>query len=414
MKRTLIAIAILALALPALATNGYFTHGTGTMSKAMAGAGLALPREAMDTATNPASAAFLERSTSASLAIFSPDRQYSIGGNPSGAQGTFGLTPGTVTSESKFFPMPALATNFRPSERTGLAFSLVAHGGMNTDYRTSTFYGADHTGVDLAQMYLSGTYARRFARDHAVGVSVIGVTQRFKASGLEAFGAMTHDAANLTGNGYDWSYGAGLQFGYLGFLRPNVSIAATYMPRVSMSKFDKYSGLFADDGSFDIPASFAAGIAYSATPDITMALDFQRIHYSDVRSVGHHLMPNLMTGALGLEEAAGFGWDDVSVIKLGLTWNATPDWAFSTGFSKANQPIPDSEVLFNILAPAVIEQHYTFGVTRALQSRPGRFTVALMYAPTQTVRGANPLEAPGAQEIELKMNEWELELGYSF
>lgn len=416
MKRILILTAVLALTLApaALATNGYFTHGTGTMNKGMAGAGIALPQEALDAANNPAAAAFLPGGYSVSLALFSPDRKYTISGAPSGYPQTFGLAAGTVTSESKYFPMPALGANYRPSDTTGLAVSLVARGGMNTDYRTSTFHGSDHTGVDLAQMFLNGTYARRIGKNHAIGITAIGVAQRFKASGLEAFALFSSEPECLTGNGYEWSWGAGAQVGYLGYLRPNLSIGATFTPQISMSNLDAYCGLFADEGAFDIPAAFTGGLAYSPVENITLAADYQRIHYSDVRSVGNPLFPNLMQARLGDESGSGFGWDDVGVYKLGVAWKANPDWTFSAGYSKANQPVPESEVLFNILAPGVIEQHITVGMSRALNSRPGRFNVALMYAPSQTVRGANPLEAPGQQEVELEMSEWEIEFGYSF
>jgi len=33
---------------------------------------------------------------------------------------------------------------------------------------------------------------------------------------------------------------------------------------------------------------------------------------------------------------------------------------------------------------------------------------------SKSVTGANPLEAPGAQMIELKMDQWEFELGFGF
>jgi hypothetical protein len=39
--------------------------------------------------------------------------------------------------------------------------------------------------------------------------------------------------------------------------------------------------------------------------------------------------------------------------------------------------------------------------------------MAVMYAPSQTVRGANPLEVPGGQQIGLKMQEYEIEFGFS-
>ena len=42
----------------ASATNGYFTHGTGTKNKGMAGAGLAMPDDAISVANNPAAALF--------------------------------------------------------------------------------------------------------------------------------------------------------------------------------------------------------------------------------------------------------------------------------------------------------------------------------------------------------------------
>ena len=71
-------------------------------------------------------------------------------------------------------------------------------------------------------------------------------------------------------------------------------------------------------------------------------------------------------------------------------------------------------MLFNILAPGVVQQHITIGFSKALERSPGRFNVALMYAPATTDTGQNPLEAPGVQNISLKMHEFEIEFGYSF
>jgi long-chain fatty acid transport protein len=413
-NRSWIAVLSLLLIAPgAWATNGYFMHGQGTLSKGMAGAGLAFPREALDLANNPAAAAFVGDAYSIELTLFSPDRQYTVEGAPSRQPQTFGLTPGTTSSKSKYFPMPALAWNRRVSETSGAGITVVAHGGMNTDYRTSTFHGSSHTGVDLAQLHMAGTYAKRVVGSHAVGLSVIGVAQRFKASGLEAFAAFSSDSASLTGNGYDWSYGAGVQVGYLGMLTRNVSIGATYAPKISMTSLKEYQGLFADGGSFDIPASIGAGVTWRATPAIAVSTDYQRIHYSDVRAVGNPLFPNLALQPLGAESGPGFGWKDIDVFKLGVDWQATGDWGFRAGYSKSGQPIPASEVLFNILAPGVIEEHYTAGVSRRLSGRPGTVNMGLMVAPSRTVSGPNPLEMPGQQEIRLEMSQWQVDFSYT-
>jgi long-chain fatty acid transport protein len=411
MKR-LIVIVMLLVAPAAFATNGYFTHGQGTISKAMAGANTALAQEVLDTETNPAAAAFVDKGYSLSLALFNPERKYTIDGVPSGMQGTFGLTPGTVESKSTLFPMPSFGLNMRPTGRDAVAFNIVARGGMNTDYRARTFYGSDHTGVDLAQMFVTTTWARKLTDNHALGVTAVIAGQRFKASGLEAFSAFSSDSTGLTGNGYDTAYGFGVRVGYLGRLTPKLSVGAAYAPRIHMSEFSEYRGLFAEGGGFDVPTSASAGIAYKLVDPLTITLDWQRIHYSDVNSVGNPLFPNLMTSPLGTDGGAGFGWEDINVAKMGLQWRASDDWTWRAGYSKADQPIPSSEVLFNILAPGVVKQHITVGGTKALV-RGGNFNFSVMYAPSNKVTGANPLEVPGQQTIELEMHEWELELGYS-
>ena len=415
-RRLVSILAALALAMaPALfATNGYFLHGIGTGSKAMAGATVALPLEALDADTNPALGVFVDRGHSFSLALFNPDRQYTITGNPSGMPGTFGLTPGTVASKSNYFPMPAAGFNFRPSPISAITVNFTGHGGMNTDYRTNTFYGSNHTGVDLMQVFLTTTYSRKITNNQSFGISAVIAEQRFKASGLEAFAAFSSDPDCLTGNGYKWSHGVGIKAGYFAQVLPRLSIGASYSPTITMTKFGKYCGLFAQDGRFNIPASGTAGVAYKINDPLTVTADYQRIHYSDVVSVGNALLPNLMTSPLGADGGAGFGWKDINVYKVGMQWKANEVWTLRAGYSKADQPIPQSEVLFNILAPGVVQQHITLGFSKAMERTPGRFNVAFMYAPSKTVSGPNPLEVPGGQQIALKMHEYELEFGYSF
>ena len=78
------AAVLAAVAAPALATDGYFSHGYGTHYKGIAGAGAALHLDSLAAATNPAAMAFLGPRWDASLALFSPDRYYTVTGNPSG------------------------------------------------------------------------------------------------------------------------------------------------------------------------------------------------------------------------------------------------------------------------------------------------------------------------------------------
>jgi len=309
--------------------------------------------------------------------------------------------------------MPSFGFNVRTSPRDAIAFNFVAKGGMNTDYRTNTFYGGDHTGVDLAQAFLTGTYAHKFGERQSIGITAVVAGQRFKATGLQAFAPFSSDPDCLTNRGYDTSYGIGARLGYLAKLTPDFSFGAAYAPRIRMSKFNNYCGLFAQDGRFDIPTSASAGIAYRIIEPVTVSMDYQRIHYGDVRAVGNALVPNIGTSPLGTDNGAGFGWKDINIGKIGVQWKASETWTWRAGYSQADQPIPSTEVMFNILAPGVIEKHFTAGGSMAT-SEKGRFNFAVMYAPSKTVSGPNALEAPGQQTISLKMHEWEAEFGYTF
>ena len=114
---------------------------------------------------------------------------------------------------------------------------------------------------------------------------------------------------------------------------------------------------------------------------------------------------------LGDENGAGFAWDDMTTYKFGAQWAATKKLTLRAGFSTGKQPV--SEVLFNILAPGVIEQHVTIGGTLKLKGKK-EISVYLMHALSNSITGPNPMEAPNQQEIELKMHQFELGFEFSF
>ena len=396
----------------AQATNGYFSNGYSIESKALAGAGVALPQGSLDASTNPAAMAFVGNRLDFGLSLFNPNREYTVKGNPSGFPGTFGLTPGTEESHSKWFLIPSIGVNWKLDDDNSIGVSVYGNGGMNTDYKTSTFYGSSPTGVDLMQLFIAPTYARKLASNHAIGITPIFAYQRFEAKGLEAFQAFSSSPDNLTNNGHDNSYGFGAKIGYMGELFPFLNVGASYQTKIYMSRLDNYKGLFAEDGDFDIPATWTIGLAIKATPDLVFLVDVQEIYYSDITSINNPLLPNIQKSQLGKDGGAGFGWDDITVLKLGVQWKSSKDWTWRAGYSIADQPVPSSEVLFNILAPGVIEQHATIGVTKAMGNSELKF--ALMHAFSHDVEGPNRLEAPGQQRIELKMHQWEFSVGYSW
>jgi long-chain fatty acid transport protein len=410
---------LLAAAPPADATNGYFTHGYGTTNKGLAGAGVALPQDALCAATNPAGLAFLDHRYDVGLAVFNPNRKYTVTGSPSGLPGTFGLTPGTVESGTKEFFIPHFAGNWELSPDARFGVAVYGHGGMNTDYPTATFYAGRPTGVNLSQLFVVPSYARSFAGGkHALGVGLILAYQQFEIKGVGSFAPFSSDPGNLSNNGADSSTGAGVKLGYLGRFTPKFSFGASYQSQIAMGKFSSYRGLFAEQGGFDIPATATVGVAVKATPALTLVFDVQETYFSTIKSVGNPLFPNLVQARLGDDGGAGFGWRDMTTYKAGAQW-APPgsSWTWRFGFSTGDQPIPSSEVLFNILAPGVIEDHATLGFTKELAGGHRAVSFALMRAFSHSVSGPNPLDAPtieGQQQIELQMDQWEAEVAYSW
>jgi long-chain fatty acid transport protein len=272
-------------------------------------------------------------------------------------------------------------------------------------------------GVDLMQLIIAPNFAYKLDTQHSVGVSPLLVVQQFKATGLDAFAGFSMAPTKVSNTGTDRSTGVGVRLGYLGQLSDTLKLGATYSPKIKMGKFDEYAGLFAGAGSFDIPENYALGINVQVTPVVSVAADYSQIKYSGVTSIGNP-MSNLMAGnPMGSPNGPGFGWSDVSVIKLGVQWQATSTMVLRAGYNQSTNPIKPENVTFNILAPGVIKQHYTVGGTYAL-SKDSEFTCAYMYAPKNTVTGPSMYNGmmPGASGITetVRMSQQSLGVQYGW
>ncbi|HBM50310.1 MAG TPA: hypothetical protein DD385_09250, partial [Marinobacter sp.] len=374
---------------------------------------------------NPAGMAFVGSRVDGGLEVFSPRRRYGVEGGvmPPPAR-TFYLAPGTVQSENDAFLIPHFGYNRALGNGHSLGLSVFANGGMNTEYsgENGGTFGAGKTGVNLEQLFIAPTWSWEFSDGQALGISPLIAYQRFEAKGLQAFGnlKLSSNPNALTNNGTDEAWGYGLQIGWQGKLTDTLRAGLSWRTILEMEEFNKYEGLFAEQGGFDIPQMFNAGIAWSGLENHWLLLDVQHIRYSEINSIGNPMMPALMnvrdgdaSSQLGRDNGPGFGWDDMTIVKLGWQWQQSNEQTWRAGVSYGEQPIPDEEVLFNILAPGVQEWHFTGGFTH-------RFSEALevsgmaFYSPRKTVRGENPM-GPG-QHIELSMSQVgaSFSVGYQF
>jgi long-chain fatty acid transport protein len=360
----------------ALATDGYFDYGFGATAKGGGGAGVAFAQDGLAPATNPAGDAFISDQVNAGLTYFAPDRGASLGGTSYSADGT------------RAFYIPEAAWRQGIGQDVSIGIAAYGNGGLDTTYNKPLpgfAYGpgspgpGTNTGIDLEQFFIAPTATFTFFKDHAVGVSAVIVYQRFKASGLENFG--------ISDAGDDSSVGLGARFGYSGAITSWLSLGLTYQPRISTSRFTKYATLFADHGDFDIPGNFAGGIALRPLAGTTLAFDVERIQYDNIPAVGNQLTPATYGAGLGAPNGPGFGWKDVTAIKIGVIQRVGDQLTLRIGYNHSTQPIPTDQTLFNVLAPAVVQHHFTAGGSWSF-SKSIDVTAYATYVPKQTVNGS--------------------------
>lgn len=457
------------------ATNGYFSHGYSTKEKGLAGAGTAYSQDAMAAATNPAGMAFVGERMDLGLQLFSPSpRGYTVTGTPPPLNGTpvltsfspptcnpifvdpgsgacgapFSVNPGSVDSENDWFLIPHFAYNWQLNSDSTAGVTVYGNGGMNTKYtggsaqapdQTFTInnslpgpYGAGNAGVNLAQLFTQISFTRKINEKHAIGGGLILAWQRFYAFGLENFSGFSNDPANLSGNRLSDSFGAGIKIGYQGEVSDGVRVGASYQSRMSMSEFDEYKGLFAEGGDFDIPSTWNIGVSYNVEGAGIIVADIQRINYSEIKSLSNSYsklmdgscsdqlnstiaagVPTAASGVgcLGGSNGAGFGWEDMTIFKIGYQFEVDGN-TYRVGYSHADQPVPSDQTLFNILAPAVVQDHFTAGMTMPMPNNQ-ELNLAVMYAPSNSVKGANPFDQ-GATQIEIEMSQWDLQVGWAW
>ncbi len=393
------------------ATNGYFPIGYGVKNEGMGGVGIALPQDSIAAAVNPAGMVMVGDRADVSLTWFRPNRSATTTGS--------GFPNGTFdgNGRSNFF-IPDLGYNKMVRPDMSLGVSIYGNGGMNTQYNNNPYGGVGPAGINLEQLFIAPAWSWKVTPTNSIGIALNLAYQSFSATGLQGFDNPIFSAhpGSVTNNGNDTSTGAGVRIGWTGEVTPTVTVGATYQTKTFMSKFSKYAGLFQNGGSFDIPANYGAGIAVKATPAATVAFDVQRILYNDVTSVGTPFLtsaaPPFNGPQLGAANGPGFGWQNMTVYKLGFAYAYDSSLTLRAGFNHNTQQIPSSQTFLNILAPGVVQNHLALGATWTLANK-SQVSVAYIHAFKQTVTGPIP-QSLGGGTTSISMYEDSIGVSYGW
>jgi long-chain fatty acid transport protein len=104
----------------------------------------------------------------------------------------------------------------------------------------------------------------------------------------------------------------------------------------------------------------------------------------------------------------GFGWRNQKVYKFGIEHKYNKSFTMRAGYNYGRSPIPEDQVLFNMLAPATSDRHYTLGATYA-SKEDSDITLTVMHSPLNIIKG--PTMFPGASAA-LSMSQTSVSIAY--
>lgn len=461
--------AALALAqTPACATNGYFMPGYGFRAMGMGGVGIAYGVDSLSIVANPANIVNTGMRADMGMSVFKAHRYAAVGDSAATFDNcvnskVLNCNPGFFfdsrsVSNREFFLMPEMGMTMNLTDRLHAGIAFVPNGGGSTVYPENLFNfkfggmvdtpGAGATlGGELMQLLVPVTVGYKVNEHHSVGVALDLAVQRFRMYGLEAFASFSKkynvpisaDFDHMTGQGYDYSYGAGVKVGYLGnFFDDRFSAGLSYTSRTYMTKFDKYRGLLAEQGDLDIPANYGIGFAYKPKKNLVFAVDVNRIEWSSIAALGNRGpgtsdlskpypgggKTNAINGiqaagsgqtspySTGNDQGMGFGWKDQTIYKFGVNWGVNQRLQLRAGYNYGKSPIPDDQLTFNTLLPVTSDKHYSVGFTYKATDEL-EITGTYMLAPNASQQSSNLRQnVVGAADIGMKQQMIALSLGW--
>ncbi len=376
-------VALLALlAVPrsaALATDGHFLHGVGAINSSMGGVGVASPSSILGAFyLNPAGLlAFHGTAIELGFELFKPDRTLSS---------TAGPNSGSTRSTSQFVPVPAFGWSREViDEKLVVGVGGLGIGGFGVDYPV------DPTNPVLApRPFGFGEIFSNFSLMKIIPGAAWQATDKLRLGGAinldwaslavdpmpVAAPAVDPGPDRVPGTADDRAYysratdaygafGIGAQLGLQYAFDPDIAIGLAYTTPQRFHQFE-YNAVYENPNlpnfntprvirfAMDVPAVYAAGVAFSMGDELTLGLDAKYLTYASTRGFKE-------SGFAADGSVKGFGWKDIWSVATGAQLRPTSRTALRVGYNYSGNPIPPELSMFNTAAPAIIKHHVTFG-----------------------------------------------------
>jgi long-chain fatty acid transport protein len=381
------------------------------MEKSMGGAVTAAPMDAMSAISNPAGIARVGKRADFSMELFLPKREANF--SAFGGQ--------TEQGGTDMYGIPAIGWTAPAFDRDDMWFGGGMYGtsGMGVDYGEMTMMpSANLTGMlggigmncadasgtptacrdmafdgySLIQFWkMAPTVAWDVNTDLTLGFALnldyqsLTFTQRINGVPfINPFGTAPTDVYQMDINfdiGRPTSQlGYGATLGALYDVSEMITVGFSYSSkqsfgdaefRVGTGDIMNYNGAVGAPGTYkmglDFPQQVNLGVSVKPTSNLLVAADLKWINWSDTHDKVSFSGPanSFDTNGDGVGDASSttlnFGWDDQTVIALGMQYRVSEALAVRAGYNYAKSPIGEEDVFNNLVFPAVVEQHIAVG-----------------------------------------------------
>jgi len=323
----------------ALAVNGAQPGGNGIKNASMGGASIALPLDAVAAANNPAGIAFVPSSFTVGLQVFD------------GQSSAEYVLPGNHLENRQTQPAPEGGVNWQVTPESTVGISLTG-AGAGSDYGKPALpvpgAGTAKTSLRVAEFVPAVAWKPR--DDLAFGLGLTLAWERFEADGVIVPAPVAGGLLPIPGHGTQSATGVGVRAGVLWRPAPDWTLGANVKSRTPMGKLEGYDEdlLSYSSGHLDVPAQYGVGIAWQPTRRLTLAADWLRILWGEIKA---------------MQDPNGFAWRDQPVLRFGTAWVLDERWTLRAGYSRNHSQIDSSRTVQNLLVPSINEEAWTAGMS---------------------------------------------------
>ncbi len=394
---TLIVLLTSVSSLPVQAQSGHVLNGVGPVDQAMAGAGMAAPRDALGSVHwNPASISALEESSlDFSIQFLFPTGEISS----SVEAGAFGFAPppfppstplppaavsGATDSDAGPFPIPAIGY-VRKLDDSPVTFGFGAMfvGGFGVDYaadpppfdnqgnlntsanlivtpqQAQGGFGFGAIESSFALLQVNPTVAYELSEQVSIGFAP---TINYALLNVTPFPAAPPDPiTGLYPDGpQEGALGFGFQVGLHAKSSNGLSGGISFKSPQWFSDFEFTSEDINPGTEFafnlDYPMIISAGVAYSDMDRLMVAADLRYVDFENTDGFSESgFDPTTFA-------VAGFGWKSILIAALGVEYEVAEGVPVRLGYSYNENPLQDELAFFNTPANALIQHRVAGGV----------------------------------------------------